>query len=399
MCVKSGYKTVSPIQITNCLHAYFEKQISYRAVRIYFACLSLVAIREAAARSQKQKGRPVRPESRFRFSELAKITGLKQSALRKELRSLKSASILACGEKVISVNPEIIPGSEELLGILSCKRSSKRPIPFPRSVIAFIAKTSKASLGLAILAYVLRGLTIERKGGAIGNAGSVKASWIAETFGLSLRSAKTARKELIELGFIEKDTTSIQRKLNRTGAYFRVNLLWNGKVDPAAKIAPLPLKKCAQFALPYKDMKTSYEIKNQKAKSCALKRPGVCKANIGREPTLRDVRPEDLRSFSRAKALFLQAVRAGWLIGSEADFLNWMGAAVRANAVNARDPIRVFISIVRGRRWEFISQAQEDRARIVITRSRDATAGTPEMFHAHRGTMEAASVTLSKLKL
>ena len=167
-----------------------------------------------------------------------------------------------------------------------------------------------------------------------------------------------------------------------------------------ARIAPPRAKKGLQFAPPYKDLKTSYEIKNQKTKSRALNLPGVCKANTAREPNLRDVRPEDLKSFVRTRELFLQAVKAGWLRGSESDFLNWMAAAIRANtAKKVRDPVRVFVSIVRGKRWELISQAQEDRARLLIGQYRENRGGGPKVFHGERKSLEAVAVTLSRLKL
>ncbi len=251
-----------------------------------------------------------------------------------------------------------------------------------------------------MLAYVVRGLTIDRNGGEVRSSGSVKASWIAGIFGLSLRSAKAARKELIQSGFIDKDTTSFQRKLNRDGAYFKVSLTWTGRRVLSPRFAPLASKNSPQFAPPYKYMKTSYEIKNQKSQSTALKLAGVCNANIGRGPDLRDVRREDLKSFSRAEALFLQAVKAGWIRGSESDLLNWMAAAVRANtAKKVRDPVRVFVSIVRQRKWHVISQTQEDRARVLIGRYRENRGTEPRMFHGQRGTTEAISVTLSKLNL
>jgi len=385
VCVKGGYKTVTPIQIANCLWSHFEKRISYRAVRVYFASLSLVAIREAAARSQKQKGRTPRPEFCFRLAEIASLTGLTKKAVKRELRCLKRAAVLSWSEKCITPNPCIIEGSDALLNALAGKRSPKRPIPVPRSVLRFVAASPQASCGKTMLGYVVRGLTIDRKGGGIRSAGSVKASWIADTFGLSLRSVKAGRKALIASNFINKDTASFQRKLNRDGAYFQVNLMWSEEEGRGQKIAPPAAKKDSQFAPPYKDLKTSYEIKNQKAQSRALKLPGVCKANTGREPNLRAVTPEDLKSFTRARALFFQAVQAGWIRGSESDFLNWVAAAVRANtAKKVREPVRVFVSIVRGKRWELISQAQEDRARKLIGHYRDEVAAGQTCATRHR---------------
>ena len=79
--------------------------------------------------------------------------------------------------------------------------------------------------------------------------------------GLSERAVRYARKKLIEMGWIESDTGSIQRKLNRDGAYFVINLDWtNVQRDKSGPdFAPLPTEKCTDFAPPYKDKKTSYE--------------------------------------------------------------------------------------------------------------------------------------------
>jgi hypothetical protein len=403
VCVKGGYKTVTPIQIANCLSVHSGDAISYRAVRVYFACLSLVAIREAASRTQKCRSKKPRPEVCFRLRELCAATGLSKRSVARQVRCLKRADLLSWNEKQICVNQEAVKGSEGLLRELSGKRSPKRPIPVPRAVLRFVAGSAKSSVGKTILAYVLRGVSIDSKSGEIRAVGTVKASWIADVFGLSLRSVKSARKVLIEARFITKDVGSFQRKLNRDGAYFRVNLVWeeaelSGRpratrpllrtADSRPKIAPPMPKNCTTFSPPYKEKRTSNEIKNQETKSAALKLPGVCKANTPEEPTLRDVKPEDLKRMSRLKVLFSQAVRAGWLKESEANFLNWVGAALRATTAEVRDPVRVFVSIAKQGRWDLITQEQEDRARLAIMRYREG-----------EGTLEATSVILTKLKL
>ena len=80
--------------------------------------------------------------------------------------------------------------------------------------------------------------------------------------------------------------------------------------------------------------------------------------------------------------LFEQAVKAGWLGGSEANFLNWMGAAVRATTVNARDPVRVFVSLVKKGHWNFVTQGQEDRARVLMRRLRETSMTAPQRIQA-----------------
>src|SRR6185295_13920220 len=133
-----------------------------------------------------------------------------------------------------------------------------------------------------VIGYLVRGLSIARGTGEINPKGTVKASWIAETFGLSHRAVKYAQATLRSLGWISKDTESRQRKLNRDGAYFTINEQWtfkpgqNGTVSPTPtpleeggglvfrgnadlKIAPPPHETAPDFAPPKEDRETSNE--------------------------------------------------------------------------------------------------------------------------------------------
>ena len=87
---------------------------------------------------------------------------------------------------------------------------------------------------------------------------------------------------------------------------------------------------------------------------------------------MHDVKREDLENFSRTEALYEQAVWAGWVERSEARFLAWFAAAVRAkSAGGAGNPVRIFNGIVRRGLWHHVTQAEEDRARQAIARYRD----------------------------
>ena len=229
LCVEAGYKTITPFEIANCLHAQETGQISHRAVRIYFGCQAMLAVREAARRSERRKGRKPTEKPRYLLSELCRLTKLSARIVKRELRAAQRASLLQFSETEIVFHKAPLPGSGELCEIISGKRSARRPIPVPRSVLRFIARSAKAAGSMTMLGYVLRGLSIARKGGEVKGVGTAKAAWIADAFGLSLRSVRTARKELIEMGFISQDTGSTQRKLNRDGSYFRINLAWKEK--------------------------------------------------------------------------------------------------------------------------------------------------------------------------
>src|SRR5580765_2235763 len=132
-----------------------------------------------------------------------------------------------------------------------------------------------------MIAYMLRGLTLAKKGGTVSGKGSAKLSCVMELTGLSERGARYARGELISRDWISRDTGSTQWKLNRDGAYFSINLGWSK--DPLSKsgragecLAPLKPPKCPSFAPPNKDRKTPYGSKNQKTYfSGVLKREGI----------------------------------------------------------------------------------------------------------------------------
>lgn len=387
LCVQSGYKTVTPVEIGNCVAALNGKLISYRALRVYFACLALIAVREAAKRSRPRSRNRAQEFSRYRVGEICQLTGLAESVVLRELRGLKRAGVLSFSESEIAIRNEAVPESQAVTQALAGKRSCHRPVPIPRSVLRFLARSPKAVLGKTILAYLFRGMSIDRRSGEVRGAGAVKASWIAEVMGVSLRAAKAARKELIALGLISKDTGSFQRKLNRDGAYFRVSLSWKGSAKAvsrvasghgvrvsSSRIAPQDPETRTAFAPPPKEVKTPYGSKDQKAS--LTKQPGVSSIQgKARGPTLGDVQMEDLLVYSRTEALYQQAVSACWMQDSEASLLNWVAAAVRAKTCQARDPVRVFLGIVRRGLWKHITDADEERARRAINRYRYGLCG------------------------
>ena len=272
-------------------------------------------------------------------------------------------------------------------------------IPIPRRVIRFLAKCERRSTILVLLTYLERGLCLDK--GKIKSAGTAKASLIAEKTGLTIRSVRTARAELLELGLITPDTTKYQRKLNKDGAYFTINLSWeerkNGAqvskgqesvktktetvpVDnsprPTAKISPLPIKNCTQISPPYRNKLSSKEYRNQKTQSKDSNSSGVFSKREGEgrilaRPTIKNVQIADLEQFSRCDELYQQACKLGLVRPSEASYLNWFGAAIRAKtAAEVKDPVKVFMGILKKNLWMNITQEQEDRARLAIKKYR-----------------------------
>jgi len=371
MCIYGGYKTQTVAQLAHLLSAYDEGSIGVGGVRVYLSALLAVASREAAKRSQRRGGRGHTP--RYRMEELQGLSNLPLTMVKKELRRLRKAGLLSFTETGIEFSKIEHPESADLSTALSGGRSSRRPVPLPRPLLRLLSRSNRGAFIKVAIAYAIRGLSLSKRGGEIKNSGSVKATFIGEIMGLSERAVRGARKELISIGFISKDTGSHQRKLNRTGAYFSVNLSWRysatekgGDKEPV-KIAPPGVKKRGDFAPPYKTKKTLFRSNNQETFGAPQTAPSGGK-NL--EVDIRDIKRKDLEQFSRTEELYRQAIKVGYLRDSESAFLNFIGAAIRAKTVAVRDPVRVFVSIVKRGAWGLISQEQEDRARTAIKKYR-----------------------------
>ncbi len=387
---KSGYKTVTPIQMGNALHLLQSRVISVKGAQVYFACISILAIREAARRSgARTRFRQINPH--YRLSELCKLTRLSERTVRRELKTLSKFKLLDFTKSEICIAVEPVEGSTEILAQVSGKRSPRRPIPIPRSILRSLACCHQRAHILTLAVYMCRGLSLSRVGEGSAR-GSVKASWIASTTGLSLRSVRSIRARLIELGVITRDTGSHQRKLNRDGAYFQINVDWQGPADYgraeknigveertsrmaigpriATISAPLACRNGAGFAPPKEYKKTPYGVKDQKAYGAMPPVPaGFCRKR-GRKPTIRNILPEDLSDFFRMEVLFEQATRAGWVKPGESSFLNWLGAAVRAKTQSGGDSVRIFVGIAKRGLFFHITHQEEERARAAIHRFR-----------------------------
>lgn len=359
MSIFGGYKTLSPIQISNGLGALRANLISYRTFRSYLALFEMKARREAAARARVRKRRRIAPRSRYTLFELQCLTGARDEAsVKRDVRRLERLGLVRLTERELKITDSKLPFAETVLE-LACigRRSKTRPIPIPRPILCYLAACRRPSLAKAFLALAIRGLSIDRRSGAPKGRGTAKASWIAEFAGLSLRGAKFARAQLIELGWVSRDQGSHQWKLNRDGAYFVVNFAWGASARRRRLAPPVPTLGTGS-APPIVRQETPY---GSKTRNCL---------GSTRQPSIRNVRTSDLSRFSRMESLYWQAERDGLIKHSESAALSFIAAAVRAREVGD-DPPRVFSAIVRRGLWSHISGPQEDHARRALARYRE----------------------------
>ena len=173
-------------------------------------------------------GSPAPLPRRFGLDELQRLTGLSPKRLRESLRRLEAARLLGWSESAITfpASPEIVPlrdrdGFRQFLDRIP---NHRRLVPVPRRILRLLAGGARPALIATILGHLIRCLYL--KGGQCLDRGRVKASWIADTFGVGLRRVKQARQELIAIGWLiplEAD----QWALNRWGSHVRINLAWS----------------------------------------------------------------------------------------------------------------------------------------------------------------------------
>ena len=424
---KSGYLCLTVAQLSNLVVLLKSGRISLLDARVYLGGIELLERREIAKRVRALSGDRAEKPSRYSLDELAAVTRETRPArVRQALKRLESAGVLSfASHRVETTRAGLFP--EESLSVELKRRGAlSRLVPVPRRLLAELCLEPRKSVLLTKLAYIIRGLSLDRESGELRSRGCIKASWIAEFFGLSIRSVRLARSSLIRSGFIGKDRSSFQRKLNRDGSYFEIAVcryagtlaaenssqsdsldsvpahserdsagtLARPRVEPAqvvevgqvgqlcvpTRIAPPQPQNRTRIAPPRERQETPYGLKNQKPErgwsEPRPSTPGVRGTEV-RKPSLKNIQLEDLRRLSSLRILYAQAVAAKWLSGTEAEFQNFVAAAVRATRLTQdavrTEPVRVFVGIVRRKLWNHITSEQEDRAREVITKFRERT--------------------------
>ena len=217
-----GFKCAKASELSNVLVALKDKKLSLFDARIYLSSFEILARREAAQRKRLKR----KPSSLlFSAAEFGVILGEPGEAkVRSSLRRLTRLGLLSFSKEKLLLTETVLFPDDSLTLELGRRASLARPIPLPRKLVKSLCRETRKSLFLTTLSYVLRGLSIDKTSLELRGRGTVKASWIANYLGLSVRAVRLARKELVEKHFIAKDTGSFQRKLNRDGSYFEINL-------------------------------------------------------------------------------------------------------------------------------------------------------------------------------
>lgn len=356
-----GFALISVTKLAMTWWAYRSGLIRAADLRIALACHVAVA-----SRCRMKPGE----SPSFTHAELARTCGVGERSVRASLARLKRSGLISWSESAIvfADSPDALASDDltDFFAMLERIPNRKRLVPVPRRMLRFLADGASTTLIATVLGLLLRCLYYWPDEGCRSH-GSCKASWIAETFGVSLRGVKASRKELLALGWlIRKDAP--QWRMNRGGLSVEINLAW--AAPPRAVVsefAPPPAPSCTASAPPESDKELSFgEFKNQKPAVggptgfSISEREGEGKPEA--KPTLRDVTSKDLRDTGRLLELHAQAVAVGLLGSSERERLLFVAAAEHARSIGTKNPPGLFIQLIRAKLWSFITQDDEDRA-------------------------------------
>jgi len=371
--------------------------IGIGAFRAWLALREMVARRTAIGEGRAPA---------YTFAELARLAEVSPKRARVLVARVVDAGLIEWGNSSIVFLDPPFPPDPTLDDTLGRGRGS---VAIPRRLLRHLAGGVKPATIATALGVLLRCLSRRRSG--FDGRGRVKSAWIARTFAVDPRRVKQARRELVELGWIDPEPSG-QRTENRWGRAFRIDLAWD-RPGPAGgrSLPPLPPPGRPAIATPSVDQEPFQErnqhqepasggptgtrlgkvggrngtprgprelaIPKPTIEASPASKPGpspappsatpvviglLPKSDPSAPPRLRDVRVEDLKDTGRTLALLAAAVGLGWVGSSEADCLRFVGAAEHALAIGRGNPAGLFIHLVRGRLWRYLTQEDEVRA-------------------------------------
>ena len=378
-----GFRFVTTTQLAMAWAALQAKQIRYRAFRVYFACHEIVERRRAYENGCRQAGERPSGKQKFTLEELHRLVGGVGGAhLRADLRVLEHLGLLRWSESNIAFaeGPDELRDPAPALSMLGRIEGRCRRVPIPRQTTRFIAGGARRVVVATMLGHLIRCVFYKGKNRCSAE-GSCAASWIARVFGVSRANVVEARAHLESLGWLTRLESDHWHR-QRHGGRAIVNLAWKrpvthdglnvvdaterpdrsgGASKGATESRPRPTLSATESRPPDSNRELLTEYKNQEP---AKRGPiGASSAETRRKsPTMRRVVPDDLSDTARTLELLEDAKRCKYVGGGEADRLKFVAAAEHARTVGDRNPCGLFSWLVRGGRWQFITQSDEDAA-------------------------------------
>ncbi len=386
--IAGGFVLVPVRQIMATWRACRRSPLGIADFRTWLACREMVARRCTFDHCRAPA---------FGLAELSRLTGVSPKRARASVKRLVAAGLLTWSDEVIGFPDAGDPDDDSLADTIG---GGQGALAFPRRILRLLAGGERPALIATAIAVLFRCLARGR--GGFQSRGRVKASWIAQVFDVDVRRVKHARGELIDLGWIAPEPAD-QWAMNRWGRAYRIDLGWdrtaplsdgrrlppplprNGRRLPPPDSHREPLREDKnQEPAPGRPAGDEIQEKEEKLIPTPPTVPAAPHSRVEGEqepqsgrsseitdgaapeplpaPTLNDVRVEDLKDTGRLLRLHDQAVARELVGSSEADRLRFVGAAEHALALGKGNPPGLFVYLVRGRLWRYVTQADEDRA-------------------------------------
>jgi len=381
--IAGGFVLVPVRQLLVAWRACRQRPLGVGDYRTWLACREMVA-----RRCSLDDGR----SPTYGFAELARLTDVSEKRARYSINRLAAAGLLIWSNDLIGF-PDSGAPDDSLTDSIGGGEGS---LAIPRRMLRLLVAGARPALIATVLALLLRCLARGR--GGFRPRGRVKATWIARVFGVDVRRVKQARKELVALGWIVPQQTD-QWAENKWGRVYHIDLAWErapaqsdgsrlppppaggGHQLPPPDLHPDPLREDKnqepaprgpagveikgageQIVSPSPVASETPPSRGDGTPGPVSRRPASITDGAGEAPapTLNEVRDEDLKDTGRLLRLFDQAVARGVIEPSESDRFRFVAAAEHALAVGKGNPPGLFMSLVRGRLWRYLTQGDED---------------------------------------
>jgi hypothetical protein len=389
--IAGGFVLVPVGQLLGAWRACRRSPLGVGDFRTWLACREMLARRCTL----DQRRSPT-----YSFAELSRLTGVTEKRGKASVNRLVAAGLLSWSDQVIDF-PE--PGEQDN-SLADTIGGGQGSLAIPRRMLRLLVDGARPALIATVLGILFRCLSRGR--GGFKSRGRVKSTWVARVFGVDIRRVKQARRELIALGWLVPEDSD-QWAMNRWGATYHIDLGWDRTAarqgprlppPPAPGGLPLPppdsdpeplreiqhqepasggpagveIEEAGEEPIPRPVASTSSPSRWEGEPETDSRRPAVMTDGAGGgllpAPTLGEVRVEDLRDTGRLFRLHDQAVARDLVGSSEADRLRFVAAAEHAMAVGQGNPPGLFMHLVRGRLWRYLTQDDEDRANARIKR-------------------------------
>lgn len=384
--VVGGFRKMSVMQVVMAWTLYAEGHLSRRDLRVWFACHELEERRCTLRNDEPRK---------YSLSEIERLVGgVGGEHVRSSLRALERTGLLIPRRErlTFATSPDQlrIEDLNPLWQIFNAIPNNRRKLAVPRRLVRELAGGFSKAVMATVLGQFLTCVFWRRDEKRYRVDGRCKASWIAQTFGVTERSVAAARARLTALGWMEI-LPAKQWELNRWGGRVRINLDWRrgehppvgayphvdaanesgrgGKVGsdsscPSAILATESSGPCLkQVPSPTSKQQNQKPAAPGPSRSGFLRRKGERKES----PKLTDVLPGDLDDFGRLQELHRQAVERDLAMNGDGGLLDFVSLAERAR-VRGEDPCRLFVWLLKNQRFDFITLADEEAARERIKR-------------------------------